>query len=338
MTVGSGPPYSMWWTDCVLDGWSLRTHQGLLPGFPPSSIDWPNSVTWDEVGFLPLPPLVPVTDENGGSALPTWCPNPEPLTAETAWAAGLFEGEGYFWQPTVSRADQKPRAGAGLGMTDRDAVERFCRSVGMGKVTGPWPQLGRGTKPTWRWTLYGIEKVSHLASMLWDGLCARRRARITEILTMAMGSRNQLDRLPLLPTPLTGYTSSSPEEYMMRKERASHGATVPTDLQVVVTCLLPTPMANQSGKTPESHLLAKNQADGSNRSSITDLQILLRDCLLSTPTARDAASPARFAPDGAPHSPKNGLGLTDWARASSPECQTAPKETTGLLLENMPLF
>lgn len=197
MTVGYGPQYSMWWTDCVLDGWCLRTHQGLLPGFPPSSIDWPNSVTWDEVGFLPLPPLVLATDENGGS-------------------------------------------------------------------------------------------------------------------------------------------------------------------------LLPTPMANQSGKTPESHLLAKNNADGSNRSMITDLQILLRDCLLPTPTSTDAKSPARFGSVGQAYSPKNGLGLTDWARAttellptpqasnryrkgdglmlddvlslSSPECQTGPNEITGLLLENMQLF
>ena len=76
-------------------------------------------------------------------------------------------------------------------------------------------------------------------------------------------------------------------------------------------------MANQSGKTPESHLAAKNAADGSNRSMITDLQILLRDCLLPTPTSTDAKSPARFAPDGQPHSAKNGLGLTDWARATT---------------------
>jgi hypothetical protein len=236
MTAGCGLPYSTWWTDCVLDGWSLKTLSGLLPGFPPSSIDWPSSVTWDEVGFLPLPPLELATDENDGS-------------------------------------------------------------------------------------------------------------------------------------------------------------------------LLPTPMANQSGKTPESHLSAKNIADGSNRSTITDLQILLRDCLLPTPTA---TAGWRFDAEGKPYGKAHpGLSLENWAmlptptatdgkgpspastarngasrlrdvatylptpqahdargaktpaqvqasrrrsgagvanlnevvlNLSSPECQTAPKEITGLLLENMQLF
>jgi hypothetical protein len=198
------------------------------------------------------------------------------LTSETAWAAGLFEGEGFFWQPTVSRSDQKPRVGAGVTMTDRDTLERFCRSVGMGKVIGPYPQLGLGKKPTWRWHVYGLARVEHLANMLWDGLCSRRQARATEILTEGFVSRNLLLRLPLLPTPVAQMSGNSPENYLAHKSR-----------------------------------------DGSNRTSVSDLQILVTQCLLPTPTSSDEKSPARFAPNGDPHSPKNGLGLIDWARATA---------------------
>lgn len=82
MSVGYGPSYSVLWEDCALDGWSLRTHRGQLPGFPPSSIDWPASVSWDERGFSAQPPLAPATDGSGGSLLPTPCAQPSANTAE----------------------------------------------------------------------------------------------------------------------------------------------------------------------------------------------------------------------------------------------------------------
>lgn len=212
MSAGFGATYSMLWADCVLDGWCLRTHRGLLPGFPPSSIDWPSSVMWDEQGYSVQPPLEPAIAGNGGS-------------------------------------------------------------------------------------------------------------------------------------------------------------------------LLPTPCAQPSANTPEEHMVKKYRADGSARSTVTDLQVLVTGCLLPTPTSTDARSAARFAPDGKAHSPRNGLGLTDWARGtallptpmardgdgrtggrrnaanrinrgqgpmlpelmdwiarSSPECQTGPSGTTAQHSDDMQLF
>lgn len=71
MNAGSGPPCLMAWADCALDGWLLRTLRGLLPGFPPSSIDWPASGTWGPGGWSPLPTSAPPTDGSGFLYLPT---------------------------------------------------------------------------------------------------------------------------------------------------------------------------------------------------------------------------------------------------------------------------
>lgn len=69
MSGSSGRGYSTLWTDCDLDGWSLRTHRGLLPGFPPSSVDLPPWGSWDDMGVSPLTPSGPAIVGNGYSSL-----------------------------------------------------------------------------------------------------------------------------------------------------------------------------------------------------------------------------------------------------------------------------
>lgn len=73
------------WSDCDLDGWSLRTRRGLLPTFPPSPVDFPGWGTWDLTGYCPLPPLGPATDETGSSSL-----LPTPMTAYSGTSADAF--------------------------------------------------------------------------------------------------------------------------------------------------------------------------------------------------------------------------------------------------------
>jgi hypothetical protein len=87
MSASYGMTYWLRWQDCDLDGWSLKTRQGLLPGFLPSSVALPASGTWDLMGYFPQPPLEPPTDETGSSSsrlLPT------PVAQGTSTGAAAF--------------------------------------------------------------------------------------------------------------------------------------------------------------------------------------------------------------------------------------------------------
>lgn len=96
-----------------------------------------------------------------------------------AWAAGVFEGEGYVLHYSNGRGS-KNRA-LGIAMTDRDVVERFCAAVGVGTVTGPWDN-GPRCKPIWRWRVGGWEKVKPLAERLEPYLGERRGAAVNALL------------------------------------------------------------------------------------------------------------------------------------------------------------
>ena len=89
MSGSSGETYWLLWDECDLDGWSLRTRRGLLPGFPPSCTDLPSSGTWDLTGYSPQPPLVPATSESGSSSSPDLLPTPVAQDSSTSAEAYL---------------------------------------------------------------------------------------------------------------------------------------------------------------------------------------------------------------------------------------------------------
>ena len=89
MSGSSGKTYWLVWEDCDLDGWSLRTRRGLLPGFPPSCTDLPRSGTWDLTGYSPQPALVPATSASGSSSSPDLLPTPVAQDSSTGAEAYL---------------------------------------------------------------------------------------------------------------------------------------------------------------------------------------------------------------------------------------------------------
>jgi len=208
MSAFCGTTYWLWWQDCDLDGWSLRTRQGLLPGFPPSSVALPASGTWDLTGYWPQAPLGPPIDET----------------------------------------------------------------------------------------------VSSL----------------------------------LLPTPVAQDSSTSTEAFLERKSRDGSQRTTVTSLQVLMTgCLLPTPTAGDA----KSSTGQKDQPDRP-KAGTTLTEAARAMALLPTPMARDGDGRTGGA-NNARRRVERGHGpmlpeMLDWIGSSG--CQTAPPETTGRPSGDMRLF
>ncbi len=94
-----------------------------------------------------------------------------------AWAAGLFEGEGYCG----IRGTQRQPA-VTVQMTDEDVVRRFCASVGRGSVRRyHYPPR----KVTWQWSVQGASDVLHVLGLLWGHLGERRQERAYEVIERA---------------------------------------------------------------------------------------------------------------------------------------------------------
>ena len=99
-----------------------------------------------------------------------------------AWAAGLFEGEGCI------AAHKRGKRGSGiqlrLGMTDRDAVQRFAAVVGAGTIYKPRRKRPH-EKQLHDWALYESAEVVRVLELLLPWFCERRRAKALEALEIA---------------------------------------------------------------------------------------------------------------------------------------------------------
>lgn len=105
--------------------------------------------------------------------------------ADIAWAAGLFEGEGYITLMRVkARPDSLHLIRLGITMTDQDVLERFCRAVECGRVTGPHRHGDRPAhhKPVYRWGIGNRADVERILVAFLPWLGERRAAKANEML------------------------------------------------------------------------------------------------------------------------------------------------------------
>lgn len=122
----------------------------------------------------------------------------------TAWAAGLFEGEGSIY---VDRTDRrkgrgKPVLQMSLVTTDYDVICKFNEVVGGGGVVnGPYWQK-RSTKPCWKWHLRIADDVRVVASRFSPYLGARRLEQIDNALRIK--DEADAEYRPLKPGPRPG--------------------------------------------------------------------------------------------------------------------------------------
>jgi hypothetical protein len=111
---------------------------------------------------------------------------------ETAWAAGLFEGEGSIM---FNRVKAKGRRYASprlqLRMTDLDIVERFHVWAGVGAiVTIANPaHIAAGRKPAWDWRTAARDDVESVLLRLEPFFGARRGAKANEALAAIAEAR-----------------------------------------------------------------------------------------------------------------------------------------------------
>ena len=99
--------------------------------------------------------------------------------AHIAWAAGLFEGEG-----TITLCSGRARLA--IKMTDEETVLRFYKTIGAGKVYGPYPNRagekdGYARSDYWLWLVEGKE-AAEVAMSLYPWLGQVRRDRVDEVM------------------------------------------------------------------------------------------------------------------------------------------------------------
>jgi hypothetical protein len=90
--------------------------------------------------------------------------------AETAWVAGLIEGEGSF---TTLKGTRSGRVS--MGSTDRDVLEKLAAITGVGKVTAIKAQASSlGSKPIYQWVVWRKANVRLLTERILPWLGERR--------------------------------------------------------------------------------------------------------------------------------------------------------------------
>jgi hypothetical protein len=115
----------------------------------------------------------------------------------TAYCAGLFEGEGNINTETSEIRDNR-KISIIIKMTDREPLDMFQYMTGLGKVYGPY-ESGRSVnsqkiwKPHYVYKVTGYSNVQYIVCNLWSWLGPRRKEQIKLALTkyISFKSRNR---------------------------------------------------------------------------------------------------------------------------------------------------
>jgi hypothetical protein len=94
------------------------------------------------------------------------------MSTEAAWAAGLFEGEGYVSSSGALRCT--------INMTDPEPLLRFHEAVGVGTVRGPYAQRNPNWRPYYTWRCSGWDATMRLYELFEPYLSQRLRRRFVD--------------------------------------------------------------------------------------------------------------------------------------------------------------
>jgi hypothetical protein len=99
---------------------------------------------------------------------------------ETAWVAGIVEGEGSIFAHRIVRGGRAyiyPRLA--VSMTDQDILLRLQAVTGVGCIYGPYET---GFKPKWAWHVTAKADARALLIVIRPYMGIRRTAKIDEVL------------------------------------------------------------------------------------------------------------------------------------------------------------
>lgn len=99
-------------------------------------------------------------------------------SAETAYLAGLFEGEGCVGAYVVKGRRLRSFRWV-ISMTDRSPLRRCQKTTGLGHLYGPYQYEGK--KPIWRWVVTNQAEIDHLTSSIYSWLSPRRKGQIRDV-------------------------------------------------------------------------------------------------------------------------------------------------------------
>lgn len=102
------------------------------------------------------------------------------MDPETAWAAGLFEGEGTLtgWHGPARPNKQWYMK---IEMCDLDVIQRFHRWAGCGAVYNGYDRRKETYSPTYLWKIGARKDIERIMDLLYPWLCSRRKAKIDEV-------------------------------------------------------------------------------------------------------------------------------------------------------------
>lgn len=112
---------------------------------------------------------------------------------ELAWAAGLFDGEGYIGcvkRVVQSHGRRVPHLNMSVSQWHRPEVtERFSEALGVGRVVLRTRQTARGAVNEYVWRAGGVWQVQAAFAMLWPWLSAPKQEQIRAAVEMYRGER-----------------------------------------------------------------------------------------------------------------------------------------------------
>lgn len=103
--------------------------------------------------------------------------------ADSAWVAGILEGEGSF------HVNKRHEPKISVSMTDEDVVRALFEKTEIGRVSGPFMKkgklIGKTQKPFWLWTINKSDDVVSLINEVLPFLFERRSLQALKTLQVA---------------------------------------------------------------------------------------------------------------------------------------------------------
>ena len=96
------------------------------------------------------------------------------------WAAGIFEGEGCINVHSYYKG--VPYYEAQIMMTDADVLEEFHKTVGLGRLYGPYSGKKKHYKSWYQWSVCSKSDLKQFLELILPQLCHRRAKKAQQVL------------------------------------------------------------------------------------------------------------------------------------------------------------